>query len=222
MLKILPKGLLVITVTLVLMNFVAPSIAQQSPDVSQDDTASENTVIHSIKADSNAFIRDDLFVFMHTGPTRNYRILGSIVAGEPITVLAVNKETEFSQIKDSENRVGWVESRFLSEELPAQHQLQLLSEQLTNTAKLESDLSQKNQRLSSQNEVLSTQVNDLTQRLSEAELARANAEQALHNADQTNDMQWLVRGGLITGGGVLLGVLLTFLPKKRRREDNWM
>ena len=204
------------------MSFLAPSIAQQSEGITQGDTASEAAITHSIKADSNAFIRDDLFVFMHTGPTRNYRILGSIVAGEPVAVLAVNQDTEFTQIKDSENRVGWVESRFLSEELPAQHQLQLLSEQLTDTVKLESDLTQKNQRLSSQNEALSTQVKDLKQRLLEAETAKNNAEKALQNADQSNDMQWLVRGGLITGGGVLLGVLLTFLPKKRRREDNWM
>ncbi|MED6321286.1 MAG: hypothetical protein VX873_07885, partial [Pseudomonadota bacterium] len=31
-----------------------------------------------LEASSSHYIRDDLFIFMHTGPGRNYRILGSI------------------------------------------------------------------------------------------------------------------------------------------------
>ena len=67
-----------------------------------------------LEASSSHYIRDDLFIFMHTGPGRNYRILGSIEAGTPITVLARDNDAEFTQITDNEGREGWVESRFVS------------------------------------------------------------------------------------------------------------
>ena len=52
-----------------------------------------------LEASSSHYIRDDLFIFMHTGPGRNYRILGSIEAGTPITVLARDNDAE--SIRDS-------------------------------------------------------------------------------------------------------------------------
>ena len=180
MLKLLLKSSLFLFVAVGTCSLSAPSVAQQA----EPDTTSTASTTTSIAVDSKAFIRDDLFVFMHTGPTRNYRILGSIVAGEPVSVLALSNDKEFTQIKDSQDRVGWVESRFLSQDLPAQQQLQMLSEQLTNTVDLESQLSLKNQQLVSQNEKLTNQLSALTQRLTDAETARDSAERALQNASE--------------------------------------
>ena len=47
------------------------------------------------QTDSNSsdirYITDDLQAFMHSGPGRNYRILGSIIAGTKVTVLQQDK-----------------------------------------------------------------------------------------------------------------------------------
>ena len=68
----------------------------------------------TLEASSSHYIRDDLFIFLHTGPGRNYRILGSVEAGTPITVLDRDADAEFTQVTDDEGRKGWIESKYVT------------------------------------------------------------------------------------------------------------
>ncbi len=176
----------------------------------------------SMEASSSNYIRDDLFVFLHAGPGRNYRILGSIEAGTPITVLDHNREEEFSQVKDDEGRTGWVETRFVSNTISMAEQLPLLSEQLA-------DSQASLQAVRSENTQLRQQLNEARQ--SVAQLTQQTEEQArevsalsakIERADQDELVRWFTRGGMVAGAGILLGVILTYLPKKRKRSDQWM
>ncbi|MGO1296709.1 MAG: TIGR04211 family SH3 domain-containing protein, partial [Vibrio sp.] len=38
------------------------------------------------------YISDELFTYMHSGPTNKYRIIGSVNAGEKVKILDENKE----------------------------------------------------------------------------------------------------------------------------------
>lgn len=175
-----------------------------------------------LEASSSHYIRDDLFIFIHTGPSRNYRILGSVVAGTPITVLEENSETEFTQITDNEGRTGWVESRFVTSTMSQAEQLPKLREALTQT---QDSL----QTVQSENARMRQQLNDARQQVSE--LTTENESQAntikrltaqVDNADNEEMVMWFTRGGIVAGAGILLGVLLTFIPKRRRRNNEWM
>ena len=35
-------------------------------------------------------------------------------------------------------------------------------------------------------------------------------------------VEWFTRGGIVALGGIILGVIIAYLPKKRRRNDQWM
>jgi SH3 domain protein len=35
-------------------------------------------------------------------------------------------------------------------------------------------------------------------------------------------MMWFTRGGMVAGAGILLGIILTYLPKRKRRSNEWM
>ena len=63
---------------------------------------------------NNYFISEDLFTYMHTGPGSNYRIIGSVDAGTKITVKNTNRDSGYTQIRDDKNRVGWVESKYVT------------------------------------------------------------------------------------------------------------
>ena len=39
--------------------------------------------------------------------------------------------------------------------------------------------------------------------------------------DQSNLIRWLTHGGLVALGGVLLGLLVPYLPKKRKARNDW-
>ncbi|APE04841.1 TIGR04211 family SH3 domain-containing protein [Alteromonas sp. MB-3u-76] len=178
--------------------------------------------IADLEASSSHYIKDDLFIFMHTGPSRNYRILGSIEAGTPITVLTQNDETEFTQITDNDGREGWVESKFISNTMSRAEQLPKIREQL---AESQSAL----QASQSESARLRQQLNDARQQITQ--LSTENESQAtaivkltskVESANKDELVTWFTRGGLVAGGGILLGVLLTYFPKRRRRSSEWM
>ena len=178
--------------------------------------------IADLEASSSHYIKDDLFIFMHTGPSRNYRILGSIEAGTPITVLTQNNETEFTQITDNDGREGWVESKFISNTMSRAEQLPKIREQL---AESQSAL----QASQSESARLRQQLNDARQQITQ--LSTENESQAtaivkltskVESANRDELVTWFTRGGLVAGGGILLGVLLTYFPKRRRRSSEWM
>ncbi|QJR80404.1 TIGR04211 family SH3 domain-containing protein [Alteromonas pelagimontana] len=176
-----------------------------------------------LQASSSHYIRDDLFVFLHAGPGRNYRILGSVEAGTPITIIQHNRETEFSEIREKvEGRTGWVETKFVSNQISRAEQLPIISQQLA-------DSQASLQGLQSENSKIKQQLNDARQQLAklttqtENQTKEVNTLTAQLEAESKDEMiKWFTWGGIVAGGGVLLGVILTFLPKKRRREDTWM
>lgn len=176
----------------------------------------------NLEASSSHYIKDDLFVFIHAGPGRNYRILGSINAGTPISVLETDSDAEFTQINDNEGRTGWVESRFVSNTIS---QAELLPQLRTQLEDSQSNL----QAVQSENARLRQQLNDARQQVSQlttsneeqsAELVRLNAKVESANKDEL--VTWFTRGGMVAGAGILLGVLLTYLPKRKRRNSEWM
>ena len=73
------------------------------------------SAIFSVQAQesSQAFISDDLSIFMHAGPGTNYRILGTINAGAQIQTTG-KSDKGYSEIVDEKNRITWVESKYLT------------------------------------------------------------------------------------------------------------
>lgn len=76
------------------------------------------------------YIADKLFTYMHSGPSNQYRILGSIDAGEKVKLIEVNKESGYSHIADERGRTGWVESRFITREVSNTLRLPALEKEL--------------------------------------------------------------------------------------------
>lgn len=160
--------------------------------------------------------------FLHTGPGRNYRILGSVEAGTPITVLDRDADAEFTQVTDDEGRKGWVESKYVTTEMSQAEKLPMLSEQL---AQSQTSL-QTTQR---ENANLRQQLNDARQQITQLttdteqqsnDIKRLSAQ--VESADRDELVTWFTRGGMVAGIGILLGVLITYMPKKRNRSKEWM
>ena len=168
------------------------------------------------------YVTDNLYTFMHAGPGRNYRILGSVQAGTRVQQLQINAEEGFVEIIDDRQRTGWVEAEFITSDQSMREQLPELIEALSAAqAELQSATSN-NERLNQQVRSEQNEIAQLKRELGELEQSNTELRAQLAEADRTELMQWAVRGGLLALGSVLLGVLLTYLPKKKRRNDQWM
>lgn len=168
------------------------------------------------------FISDDLFTYVHAGPGLNFRILGSVTAGSKVTLLKINKDKNFAQIIDDKNRTGWVDAKFLNRDPSVRELVPGLQEAVSKTQQTLQQTEDNNGRLNQQIQSLNSDISQLKRKLSASEKAKDEVERKLENYDQTAQMEWFTRGGILAVISILVGIIITYLPKKRRRNDNWM
>lgn len=179
------------------------------------------------------YISDELFTYMHSGPGTQYRIIGSVDAGDKITVLKRDQNAGYSQVVDSRGRKGWVKSDFvttqpgLKERVPAlEAELKKVKTALS-SAQDDAKAQQKGlveslKKRNAQIEKLETHSSELNKKLIDAQ----NEIRALRaKIDTQKDdllMRWFTYGGMVAGGGLLFGLVLPHLiPRKKRRRDGW-
>lgn len=168
------------------------------------------------------YISDDLFTFLHSGPGRNYRILGSIVAGTQVQVLQTDSESNYVEIIDDKERSGWVDGEFVSKQKSLRELVPSLQQQLADTTQSTQQSQTANESLKQQIAELSTQNSKLKKQLNSIEKLNADYSQKIESADQTAKMEWFTRGGIVAVISLILGIIVAYLPKKRRKNDNWM
>ena len=168
------------------------------------------------------YISDDLFTYLHAGPGRNFRILGSVVAGTRVTLLQEDTENSFVEIIDDKQRTGWVDAAFINVNRSVRELVPGLQQQVETTEKTIIQQRESNDLLNQQIIDLTSQNTNLKKKLGNAEKENTKITQTLADYDQTAQMEWFTRGGIVAVISLLLGIILTYLPKKRRRNDNWM
>ncbi|WP_164078372.1 TIGR04211 family SH3 domain-containing protein [Alteromonas facilis] len=173
-------------------------------------------------SESNANVMDDLTVYLHTGPGRDYRITGQLVAGSSITILDREGDPAFVQVTDAQGRTGWIEARYVSTQGSIRQELPRLREALAEATDSLTSVQQQQQRLQRENSSLTQQNQRLAQQLEESLQQQANIQAQLDNADNSAMIEWFTRGGIIAAACIVLGILITYIPKKRRRNDQWM
>ncbi|GEK13252.1 TIGR04211 family SH3 domain-containing protein [Aliivibrio fischeri] len=179
------------------------------------------------------YISDNLFTYMHSGPSNQYKIIGSVNAGDRITQLASNRSTGFTQIVDTKGRKGWVESKFVSrqpglgERLPkVEEELASVKTQLANARKaannekagLADSLEQRNKQIQDLEQSYSDVNNQLISSQTEVRELRAKLD------TQKEDLllKYFMYGGGVAGIGLLFGLLLPhMIPSRKKKPNGW-
>ncbi len=177
------------------------------------------------------YIADNLFTYMHAGPSNKYRIIGSVNAGDKVKLLQVN--SKYSQILDTKGRTGWVENRFvttqtsMAERLPKlEKELASVKEQLANARKNsneeKADLAQSLTARNKQITELEQSYNEISQQLtaSQTEVRKLRTKLDTHKDDML--FKWFMYGGGVAGGGLLFGLILPHLiPRHKKSPGGW-
>ncbi|GAB3528196.1 TIGR04211 family SH3 domain-containing protein [Photobacterium alginatilyticum] len=185
------------------------------------------------KAEQIRYISDDLFTYMHRGPSTQFRIMGSVNAGTKVTLLEVNKENGFSKITDSRGRTGWVNSDLISRQVGLKERLPALEKELTEVkaALADAQMSGDEKTKSLQNSLqmrteqiteLESQNSQLNEQLmtSQTEIRELRAKIDTQKDDLL--MKWFTYGGMVAGAGLLFGLILPHLiPRRRKRNNGW-
>lgn len=168
-------------------------------------------------------IADDVQLFMHSGPSYEYRIVSRVRSGDPVTLLERGKD--YSKIKLADDKEGYVLTRYLAEGqsklITLQTELPSLKQQV---ASLSDDLAKRNNQIAQLEVELASyrdEATDSTTELVIKDKRIRELEFQVANMDQSNLMRWLTHGGLIALAGLIVGLILPHLPRRKKRQDEW-
>ena len=188
------------------------------------------TVVH---ADEKRYVSDELNTWVRSGPGDNYRLLGTVNAGEEVTLLQTNAETKYGQVRDSNGRTSWIPLAQLSANpslrtrVPAlENQVKEPTDKLTNidttwnqrTAEMQQKVAQSDSVINGLKEENQQLKNQLI--VAQKKVNAANVQ--LDDKQRAIIMQWFMYGGGVLGVGLLFGLLLPHMIPSRKKKDRWM
>lgn len=217
---------------------VSVALAEPSPSASAPEPTpaamQESATSTTPSSGVSRYVSDDIFTYLHGGPGKQYRILGSVKAGDKVQFLALDASGKYAQIIDGKGRTAWILGKELQTAPSYRTQVATLQEQLRQLQlkmdNIDSDqareLKEKRERLTLLEQQVSQQELQLTEQGKELQTLRQQKQklqQDLGTKEQDQQYRWWREGGYIAGVGLLLGLLLPYLPRPRRRsKDRWM
>ncbi len=184
----------------------------------------------SVYAEDVRYVTDELEITMHRKMSLNSEIVAQLKSGTPVRVLKTNRDEGYVMVATKDEKIGWMLESFLINEpagrqqyeslkieydkLKAEFDLQVkertskLSKELTqvkNAAKRPLELQQENQKLK----------NTLEQERAQVEEIKKENQQfkSIHK-----DRQWFAVGAITAIGSLVLGLIITRVPWRRRKS----
>ncbi len=168
-----------------------------------------------------AFISDDLTIFMHAGPGTNYRILGTINAGAEIQTTG-KTDKAYSEIIDDKNRITWVETKYITIKPGLRFVVAKLNKKITGSSDYTSQLDGELNELKSSVEILTQNKNKLSSQLKKVQLQLKETQSKVKNQDSKILTQRFYNGAIVLSFGLLLGLVLPKLFARRKSSmDSW-
>ncbi|MCL6742627.1 TIGR04211 family SH3 domain-containing protein [Kosakonia sp. R1.Fl] len=182
-------------------------------------------------AEEKRYVSDELNTWVRSGPGDNYRLVGTVNAGEEVTLLQEN--SDYGQVRDSTGRTAWIPLKELNSQpslrtrVPElENQVKTLTDKLSNidntwnqkTAEMQQKVAQSDSVISSLKDENQKLKNELI--VAQKKVNAANLQ--LDDKQRTIIMQWFMYGGGVLGAGLILGLLLPHMIPTRKRKDRWM
>jgi len=193
------------------------------------------------------YVTDDLTITLRTGPAKDRKIIAFPKAGTPMQV--INKGDEYTEVQMGNGKQGFVLTRFLTGQVPADIRLAQLEKQHasvvqryeelktrasslnTESKGLSGELSTTQkafEKLTAEHEALKSESQEFLKLKSKHAKAVKDAAEARARADKTDkELSQLysseLNTGLLYGGGlIVLGFITGFIVKRPKRRSPLM
>ena len=199
--------------------------------------------------DATRYISEELEVGVRTGNTLQIRIIRTARGGEQVTVVQQDNDgyslvrfangtegwilTRYLQDQPhSRDRLAEVEAELAEIRSGSDDQASRVAQLLDERRVLESERDSLQQRIGALETEL-TELRDVASRPQEIRAQNAQLREALLEAQNSaddfrrqvevlrgdNQRKWFMTGALVTVGSLIFGILLTRLPRRRRRDE---
>lgn len=180
--------------------------------------------------DPDFWVSDELTTFVRSGPTDGYRIIGTLTAGDPVERLETSGD--YSLVEGPGGDQVWILTSNLQEEKSASAQLPTLEERVeTLSDELGGINEQWEGRLAATTAALEqreARIADLESRNQALQDQYGESQESLRGLQARLDTQeedlllrYFMYGGGVAGGGLLVGLIVPHLPRRRKKNDRW-
>lgn len=175
------------------------------------------------------YITENLNTYMRKGAGDQFKISGTIQAGEKITVL--DRSGRYTLVKDSRGREGWVLSSEVTQTASPKDLIPQLKQQVQELSlklsKVDQDWQERTAEMQRRSQQATQQSNELIEQNAQLKreldiLKSKNRDlETMQDAEQRAIIiQWFIYGGSVLGVGLLLGLLIPLILP-RRRKNGW-
>ena len=169
----------------------------------------------------SGYISDDLFIYMHAGPGNNYRILGSINAGEEVK-LTGQVENDYIEIVDNKNREAWVENKYINTTPGVRNEVNRLKARLASNTDVNDGLTSQLTKAKNEIERLNTETKSFELKVNKINQELEQTKAKIQNQDLELKKEWFFNGAIVLVIGLLLGLIIPKISgRKRSSMDNW-
>lgn len=179
---------------------------------------------------NEAWVTDELSTYVRSGPTDGYRIVGTLNAGEQVEVLETSGD--YTRVRGDGGDAVWILSDELQETPSATEQLpELESRVAALTDELDGINEEWEQRVATMRDTLEARQ----QRIDELETRN---DQLSRNVDESSEqlralqarldtqeedllLRYFMYGGGVAGAGLIVGLIVPHLPRRRKKRDRW-
>lgn len=166
-------------------------------------------------------IADDAMIYVHNGPSNEYRIITRIRSGTAVDILKRDSKTKYVQVRMPKGRIGWVEPTAVDPGDSISVRLPKLQSSLDKSQTTVSEQSVQIEKLQSESKSMREKSQLLTSEVAELNATIKELNFKIESSDESNLMRWFTHGGLVALGGVILGLILPYFPKRRKQKDEW-
>ncbi|WP_158070113.1 TIGR04211 family SH3 domain-containing protein [Motiliproteus sp. MSK22-1] len=178
-------------------------------------------------------VTDEVKIYMHRGPSNQYKIKARVNSGTPLTLLARNNETKYVQVRTDKGVQGWIDGRYLKVGKSVKARLPEVEKELIASKKIQVEQASKIETLTAELQRVNQlrkgelgKINDSraksTAQLAQLENQIVRLQAEIDGMDDKNLMGWFLHGGAVAIIGIILGLMIPKLPKRRRRTDEWL
>ena len=172
-------------------------------------------------ANKQAYITDELTIFMHAGPGTNYRILGTINAGDSIQITG-DVADDYSEIIDDKQRTAWVETKYITRKAGLRFVVDDLKGKLANSSGYSSQLDGEVNSLKNNIDLINQEKDKLQIDFNQIQQQLKQTQSKLKGQDTQIKKEWFFNGALVLGFGLILGLILPrFFARRRNNMNNW-
>ena len=192
--------------------------------------AAEENVAPARRTSYVAYISDNNSIWATRGPGRQYKLTGQIRIGERVEVLS--EKNDYVEIRTPKDTIVWVPKKDIQKEESNLYKVTRLEEE-NNTLKykldnIDSETIRDLRKTSAELAELKKAYTDLKQlhedmeiRLRETTEENEELSSKLETKDQDMQLRWWKQGGLIALIGAIVGVILVYLPRPRRKDSDY-